>query len=270
MVSGADGSIVDRTSASIEDLSPVGAAQSVMAVPYYRDDSCFDDGTGSDPGVELFPRSPDRERAATAPDGSKRRCWGKLPGDPAVPGGDTHFWQGSIATHGIHILFIADSDNARLTIPTSEVVAETRMVMLPGSRGGSVGEQYGRAFEKPLAGTALPAVLLAPAPGEQPEQAPAPSRQPSQAATDSPSKGSSQSYATVGAQQEAERKAQAKAKAKAKHKTGAKAKAKAKRKARAKAMTRACRKARAKARTPRARAKARRLCRQARRARARV
>ena len=32
--------------------------QFVAAVPYYRDDSCFDDGTGSDPG----PRLPARAR----------------------------------------------------------------------------------------------------------------------------------------------------------------------------------------------------------------
>jgi hypothetical protein len=29
------------------DLTPGGAAQSLVAEPYYRDDSCFDDGPGS-------------------------------------------------------------------------------------------------------------------------------------------------------------------------------------------------------------------------------
>ena len=146
MVTGPNGTIVDRTSATIQDLSPGGAAQSVLAVPYYRDDSCFDDGTGSDPGVELHPRDGKAEAASGA--NGKRHCW---KGTPAVPGGDSAFWQGSIATHGIHILFLADSDNARLTIPTDEIVAETRMVMLPGKdMAGLTGEAYGRGFEKPL------------------------------------------------------------------------------------------------------------------------
>ena len=64
-------------------------------------------------------------------------------GRPARAGSD-HFYQGSIATHGLHILLIADSDNARQTVPLTEMVAEQRMVMLPGMRDGKAGEQYGR------------------------------------------------------------------------------------------------------------------------------
>ena len=48
------------------DLTPGGAAQSVVAVPYYRDDSCFDDGTGQRPGPALHPRS-DQEPRVAAP-----------------------------------------------------------------------------------------------------------------------------------------------------------------------------------------------------------
>ena len=57
---------------------------------------------------------------------------------------------------------IADSDNARQTVPLTEIVAEQRMVMLPGQRDGSVGEQYGRGFEKPLVATALPEPSIPP------------------------------------------------------------------------------------------------------------
>src|SRR3712207_5364071 len=103
------GSIVDRFSIQPDKTTAGGLAQSLVAVPYYRDDACFDDGTGSDPGPELFPRQPQKEAATRAPDGSPRRCWR---GDPAVPDGDQRFWQGSIATHGLHLLFVVDSDNA--------------------------------------------------------------------------------------------------------------------------------------------------------------
>jgi hypothetical protein len=142
------GTIVDRIQASPESITPGGAAQSIAAVPYYRDDSCFDDGTGSDPGPELYPRHFDEEQASTASDGSARRCWNAAK-DARVPAGDNHYWQGDIGTHGLHLLFLAESDNARLTVPVDEIVSEWHMVMLPGDPG-NVGEKYGRSFEKPL------------------------------------------------------------------------------------------------------------------------
>ena len=110
------------------DLTPGGAAQSMAAVPYYRDDSCFDDGTGSDPGPKLHLRSGDEPR--TTADGAPRKCWKPSDGEPA---GSDQFYQGSIGTHGLHLLFLADSDNARQTVPLTEIVSDWRMVMLPGA-----------------------------------------------------------------------------------------------------------------------------------------
>jgi hypothetical protein len=69
-----------------------------------------------------------------------------------VPPGDARYYQGSIGTHGLHLLFLAESDNARLTVPVDEIVSDWRMVMLPGDPG-NVGERYGRSFEKPLVAT---------------------------------------------------------------------------------------------------------------------
>jgi hypothetical protein len=143
VVAGKNGTVVDRYQLDhVTDLSPGGAAQTVFAVPYYRDDSCFDDGTGSDPGPRLIPRSDQEPRAG-------RTCWKPSDGDPA---GDPKYFQGDIATHGVHILMIAESDNARQTVPLTEIVSEQRMVFLAGDQG-NVGEQYGRSFEKPLVAT---------------------------------------------------------------------------------------------------------------------
>ncbi|MBA3327529.1 MAG: hypothetical protein H0T43_04430 [Solirubrobacterales bacterium] len=150
VTAGPHGSIVDRITLAT-DTSAGGAAQSAVAVPYYRDDACFDDGTGSDPGPKVNLRSGDEPR--TASDGTPRRCW--APADGAPDGSDRYF-QGSIATHGVHLLFVADSDNARLQLPVNEIVNEWQMVMLPGQRDARAGEAYGRAFEKPLASTVLP------------------------------------------------------------------------------------------------------------------
>ena len=66
-----------------------------------------------------------------------------------------HFFQGDIATHGLHIELIADSDNALTTVPLTEVDGEQTVVLLPGELG-NVGEQYGRNTEKPLVATAFP------------------------------------------------------------------------------------------------------------------
>ncbi|MHB1487499.1 MAG: hypothetical protein ACYCS7_15345 [Acidimicrobiales bacterium] len=41
---------------SIKQIT-AGAGYTALTQPYYRDDSCFDDGTGSDPGPEIAPRS---------------------------------------------------------------------------------------------------------------------------------------------------------------------------------------------------------------------
>jgi hypothetical protein len=145
-VAGQYGTIVDRFQIDkATDLTPGGAAQSLLAAPYYRDDSCFDDGTGADPGPKVHLRS-DQE-PTTAADGTTRKCWTPHDGDPK---GSDHFFQGSIGTHGLHLIFLAESDNARQTVPLDEIVAEQRMVMVPGECTGAAGEKYGRGFEKPL------------------------------------------------------------------------------------------------------------------------
>jgi hypothetical protein len=150
------GSIVDRYQMDkVTDETPGGAAQSLAAMPYYRDDSCFDDGTGTDPGPRVKLRSSSEPRTYTAPDGSTRprKCWSPSDG---LPDGSQRFFQGDIATHGLHLLFLAESDNARQTVPVDEIVAEQRMVMLPGQRGAEAGEAYGRGFEKPLVAVSAP------------------------------------------------------------------------------------------------------------------
>jgi hypothetical protein len=149
-VSGPNGTIVDRIRTSA-DMPPGGAAQAVVAVPYYRDDSCFDDGTGSDPGPKVNLRSGDEPR--TASNGTPRRCWHP---DDGLPDGSDQFFQGSIATHGLHLLFLVDSDNARMTVPTTEIISDWQMLMLPGDQGAR-GEAYGRSFERPLVALTRPA-----------------------------------------------------------------------------------------------------------------
>jgi hypothetical protein len=129
----------------------------VVATPYYRDDACFDDGTGTDPGPKVKLRSGDEPRKTAA--GEDRKCWDPKDGDPNSA---ERFFQGSIGTHGLHLLFLVDSDNARQTVPLNEIVSEWRMVMLPGDqtaggRGPEAGQEYGEGFNQPVEQQAAPA-----------------------------------------------------------------------------------------------------------------
>ena len=149
--SGPNGTLVSHYRTKPEDLSPGGLVQSVVAVPYYRDDSCFDDGTGTDPGVRVKPGDANEPR--TTATGAPRTCW--HPQDGIPPAGTDRFFQGDIGTQGVHLLFIADSDNARQTVPVDQIVSEQVMEMLPGDQsaggaGSTVGQAYGQQFTNPL------------------------------------------------------------------------------------------------------------------------
>jgi hypothetical protein len=183
-VTGPHGTLVERWTA--RTTSPGGAAVSAVAAhPYYRDDACFDDGTGNDPGPKIDLRSGNEPRfwwndPATGvpvsndnpPPGvtlNARRCWNHNPDgtpypagqsdplpDPGFsPQGDVRYFQGDIGTHGLHVVFIVDSDNAYQTVPVDELDSEQLQVILP-HRQGNVGEAYGRGFERPLVAVAQP------------------------------------------------------------------------------------------------------------------
>jgi hypothetical protein len=147
-VTGPYGTLVHRL--GIHQIT-AGTGYSVVTVPYYRDDACFDDGTGTNPGPHVNPRGvdPDVDR-----DGNVRECWNPEMGAPGAVSPSDHLYQGDIGTHGIHIELIADSDNATTTLPITEIDSEERIVVLPGQQS-NVGEQYGRGTEKPLVVTVL-------------------------------------------------------------------------------------------------------------------
>lgn len=161
-ITGPNGTLVSRFHA--EDVTPGGSPYGVVAMPYYRDDAAFDDGTGSNPGTHLHRRGLDEgsgdERYETYThvfeDGTTeqrdRQHWDGQAIDPANP---AQFYQGSIGTHGLHLLFIADSDNAHTTLPLTEIVAEQRIVVLPGGVG-NVGDDYAGSTEEQLEAVVAP------------------------------------------------------------------------------------------------------------------
>jgi hypothetical protein len=155
-VAGPNGTLVTRW--TIKEHT-AGDVYSLLAMPYYRDDACFDDGTGTNPGPHLHGRGIDDGAFAKWTDANgderDRECWTPAAGDPALAEDPRRFYQGSIATHGLHIQLIADSDNALLPVPLDEIVSEQRMVVLPGNPG-NVGERYGRGTDYPLLATTTP------------------------------------------------------------------------------------------------------------------
>ncbi|MGI8492953.1 MAG: hypothetical protein ACR2KC_05945, partial [Acidimicrobiales bacterium] len=207
-LTGPAGSMVEKWSLDQSATpSPGGAQALVEAVPYYVDDSCFDDGTGNSPGPQVNPRSTDPttwgfaavggkpvavspapapssryhgtvSRDGTTYDGSlvyQRRCWNHNPGgspyniagtaaydsakparsaDPAPdeqfgPQGDVRYFEGDVATHGMHLLFTAESDNANLTVPVDEIDSVDHQMILPPSLG-NVGAAYAQQFTLPI------------------------------------------------------------------------------------------------------------------------
>jgi hypothetical protein len=214
-MTGPGGTIFEKWGiAQDQPTSPGGAQAVVEAVPYYVDDSCFDDGTGNDPGPQVDPRSANESQTwgfedvngspvavspAPAPadrydgivtkdgqtyDGSQsfqRRCWNhnpngtpyNIPGtatydsskpaqasDPAPdatfgPQGDVRYLQGDIATHGLHLLFTSDSDNAYSTVPLDEEDSlDTQMILPPNQ--GNVGQAATSGLTAPVQAVARP------------------------------------------------------------------------------------------------------------------
>src|SRR5439155_25012430 len=110
-------------------LNDVKDAEEPLIIPYYRDDSCFDDGTGDDPSPRLYPGESyaDMSDPATFPADAQaytqRPCWG----DPSHSN-DLHTYsltgpwvKGCMACLGIHYLFTSDTDNATAPKATTEV-----------------------------------------------------------------------------------------------------------------------------------------------------
>ncbi|HMC68712.1 MAG TPA: hypothetical protein VKJ07_06115, partial [Mycobacteriales bacterium] len=158
---GPNGSIVSHYTTKPWDLTPGGLAQSVVAVPYYRDDSCFDDGTGTDPGPRVKPGSDSEPRTTST--GAPRQCWHPEDG---MPDGSDKYFQGDIGTQGVHLLFTGDTDNARQTVPIDQIVSLQDLVMLPGDQSkavgggqpaGAVGQAFGQSFSQPLQTQTRPA-----------------------------------------------------------------------------------------------------------------
>src|SRR6266704_3448365 len=112
-------------------------AENPAVVPYYRDDSCLDDGTGDNPVPRPWPgESSDDTRvtngycAAGKPNGCHvcRSATDTGPCDVDCKLGQT---QGAYAAHGIHYFFSSDTDNLQSPEALTEIDAQQWQFMVP-------------------------------------------------------------------------------------------------------------------------------------------
>ncbi|MGH2693037.1 MAG: calcium-binding protein [Actinomycetota bacterium] len=127
----------------IWELSGATSLTNAVAVPYYRDDACFDDGTGDNPVPRPFPgeastdqRVRDGYAAAAGKPYDQLECTDK---------------QGAFASHGLHTFVTHDSDNAFLPKTTDEIdIRQWQFAVPTESATENIGAAYGNTVTAPL------------------------------------------------------------------------------------------------------------------------
>src|SRR5213076_2383528 len=161
----------------IVEIKGATTAENPAVVPYYRDDSCLDDGTGDDPVSRPWPgEASDDTRvmngycaAAGKPNGCHvcRSATDPGPCDVDCKLGQT---QGAHAAHGIHYFFSNDTDNLAAPEDITEIDAQQWQFTVPTPQPTNVGQPYGNDVIAPLEAAvvsivALPAVTTTTLPG---------------------------------------------------------------------------------------------------------
>jgi hypothetical protein len=121
----------------------VTSFENPTAVPYYRDDKCFDDGTGDDPVARPWPGEDSSDPRVRA-------------GYEAANGGTPYAQltcdqrQGAWGANGIHFFFTGDTDNSFSPTTTTEVDAQQWQFMVPTAQPTNVGDLYANNVRVPL------------------------------------------------------------------------------------------------------------------------
>ena len=163
------------------------AAGNASVVPYYRDDACFDDGTGDAPAPRPWPgektNDPKDQRvhngyvAYWQKYWDNHREWQRFPrpasytdlkcqpalavnGDPtanpATPPWQIMPFSGAIAEHGVHFFFTQDSDNTFSPKNTDEIDGQQWRFEVPMATPTNVLVPYGANVSAKLVAVAAP------------------------------------------------------------------------------------------------------------------
>jgi hypothetical protein len=123
--------------------------------PYYRDDACFDDGTGDNPSPRSYPGESYEwmeDKAAEGDEGDAvareyldRPCFTEAP-----EGYEGEYRQGCFGCHGIHYFATHDSDNALAPVPLTEIDGQQYQWAVPTATPTNVGDRYANTVKTPL------------------------------------------------------------------------------------------------------------------------
>ena len=155
---GSNGSLVYM----FQFTSPTSAVNPA-AVPYYRDDACFDDGTGDNPVPRPYPGNASTDAVVQQ---GYVDYWRAKTGNPNLQYSDlkcnpqtdvtkdgtatTTPFQGAIAEHGIHFFMTGDTDNATQQQPIDELDGQQWRFSVPTSSPTNVIEPYAADLLTPL------------------------------------------------------------------------------------------------------------------------
>jgi hypothetical protein len=131
------------------EMKGATSAEEPLVTPFYRDDKCFDDGTGDNPVVRPYPGEASTDPRVQA-------------GYVAANGGTPYAQltcdekQGAYGENGIHFMATSDTDNAFVgsPVPVNEVDAQQWQFAVPTSTPHAVGEPYAQEVRAPLVAVA--------------------------------------------------------------------------------------------------------------------
>jgi hypothetical protein len=177
-ISGKNGSLV-----FVADITSATSALHPAVVPFYRDDACFDDGTGDAPVQRPYPGDQSTDpnvqngyvaywQAHGAPPTTTYSDLKCAPPQPAAPNYQqqnftsyqTMPFQGAIGEMGLHFFLTGDSDNATLPFPTDELDAEQWTYAVPTAAHANLisaatsgtGQDFGQNVVTPLETVVVP------------------------------------------------------------------------------------------------------------------
>lgn len=113
------------------ELTGPSGAVNFLAVPYYRDDKCLDDGTGDDPVARPWPGEASTDSRVVAGYGAGATCDQK---------------QGAWGAHGLHFFATGDSDNLFSPAPVTELDGQQWQFAVPMDAPRNVGESYAQVI----------------------------------------------------------------------------------------------------------------------------
>lgn len=146
----------------IVEIKGATTAENPAVVPYYRDDSCLDDGTGDDPVQRPWPGEAGSDQRVTQgyclAAGKPANCHVcRLRSDAGPCDVDCKLGQteGAHGAHGIHYFVTNDTDNVQAPSATTEIDAQQWQFAVPTQMPTNVGDPYGNVVKFPLQTTTI-------------------------------------------------------------------------------------------------------------------